>query len=810
MAEFKKGPTKIQPATETIGHLFLSGSGRYYNIPHYQRDYSWNSNEKQPQQFFNDVVSRLQLDKKDTGELVSTPSSYFIGTMLFKGDWSADSGCLEVVDGQQRLTTIFLFLGALSNRLVQTANTISGYGFNDDEKWAILAERFQDLGDRISKDRLQRETSPELHTTCPLLQVEVGENTIDTLVFDKEQEKEKLRPSCQAESNIKQAYRYIYKHLAPDSMAKIDPFKPFSDELNEINKGETDNASKDLSYSNYYIMLAGIFRQLCAPTVIVLSMQSDKQINEVFESLNSKGKNLEPVDLIKNSIFERLPPEPLDHAHKYWKSLKGKLSKTKEKDAQTDPWINLGQFFSIFWPAVEGSNATRDKLYQDFQNQFSDASQDDLIDFLKSADDFAKDVAAMYGIRQPESIPDVYLKHITEGLRYLVQVQAAKQSFPVIASALHACRYKVLPASKLVELLDFLAVAFLFLRDVRGSKYTKYLRRAANSLIKTTDDHSLQEEQKSKMAVWYIRYLEEQLSNVIGDVSEKDIRELLNHKSEFEYSNSSDDRKAHIRVQYLLRIRCYQMLRARSDCRVESEANFVWNVEHILPDEKREDSYTHQLGNLVWLERDINSKCGNSGIPQKVKLYTKSNNPELTDLSGFLKRLQGSDEEKQSAVEERSFNILNDLYEQTIKNPEQLKSEEKDGKDKREAKARRIPPDPSYLKRYNELLKVTGKKKLPDIWNEGWFHTFASQIALNNKAGEQQFYPNDAAFITPLILFDGKTGIQQIDTLLTFIDEATKQHFMFKRRNSKGDFKNKFPSTYRSLLMMYRDFLTSL
>ena len=53
----------------------------------------------------------------------------------------------------------------------------------------------------------------------------------------------------------------------------------------------------------------------------------------IFEVLNSKGKDLAPVDMIKNSLFSILTEdEPLDYAVEKWKEIKRNLKNCVDLD----------------------------------------------------------------------------------------------------------------------------------------------------------------------------------------------------------------------------------------------------------------------------------------------------------------------------------------------------------------------------------------------------------------------------------------------------------------------------------------------
>lgn len=71
-----------------------------YIVPIYQRNYAWG--ELQIEQLLEDICDHTDVDNKD--------GSYFLGTLIVN---QTDNGLFEVIDGQQRLTTLFLITRAL-------------------------------------------------------------------------------------------------------------------------------------------------------------------------------------------------------------------------------------------------------------------------------------------------------------------------------------------------------------------------------------------------------------------------------------------------------------------------------------------------------------------------------------------------------------------------------------------------------------------------------------------------------------------------------------------------------------------------
>src|ERR1700733_10164974 len=81
------------------------GAREHFHIPKYQREYAWNKNQ------WNQLL-------EDIGD---NDSGYFMGSIICVNDTQSisagDEIIFEVIDGQQRLTTLSLLLGAIHKKL---------------------------------------------------------------------------------------------------------------------------------------------------------------------------------------------------------------------------------------------------------------------------------------------------------------------------------------------------------------------------------------------------------------------------------------------------------------------------------------------------------------------------------------------------------------------------------------------------------------------------------------------------------------------------------------------------------------------
>ena len=122
----------------SINDIYFSNKGAsvLYKIPIYQRNYAWEREEIEA--LIKDVYDSLGKDV------------YYIGTLV---TYKRDENIFEVIDGQQRLTTIYIILKALgietvSNRLTYSARKVSAETI---EKLPKFGEEY-DLGIRNGFD----------------------------------------------------------------------------------------------------------------------------------------------------------------------------------------------------------------------------------------------------------------------------------------------------------------------------------------------------------------------------------------------------------------------------------------------------------------------------------------------------------------------------------------------------------------------------------------------------------------------------------------------------------------------------------
>ena len=212
---------------------FLGQNGRQYKIPVYQRNYEWSW--EQCDKLFEDVVIAGQRNQL-----------HFCGSIVFKPIAPTKGiGNNIVIDGQQRLTTIYILLKALSDMAQNDSEKMLPQGaiFNTDQY-----NQFQ--LDETSKMKLK----PAKDNNDQLL----------NLIYDKH---DKIDTSCEIYRN--------YEH--------------FCDLIRE-------KQSEGITVSD-------IYRGIGLLTVAVIQLDDNDNAQEIFERINSTGIPLSLSDKIRSFVL---------------------------------------------------------------------------------------------------------------------------------------------------------------------------------------------------------------------------------------------------------------------------------------------------------------------------------------------------------------------------------------------------------------------------------------------------------------------------------------------------------------------------
>ena len=100
--------TTIEINKKSVREFLGSGKKEMFIIPEYQRPYRWKIDECQT--LWDDIINAFYEKKGDKNEKEGNEKfEYFLGSIV---SFENDHGDLEIIDGQQRITTLTLLFRA--------------------------------------------------------------------------------------------------------------------------------------------------------------------------------------------------------------------------------------------------------------------------------------------------------------------------------------------------------------------------------------------------------------------------------------------------------------------------------------------------------------------------------------------------------------------------------------------------------------------------------------------------------------------------------------------------------------------------
>lgn len=416
-----------------ISEIFSTEKSVIYKVPRYQREYTWATS--QWEELFDD------LNENDPG--------YFLGSIICI-DQSTDTlqdSKLEVVDGQQRLTTLSLLFIALYSFLK-----------NLDSSDDSIRNKVNAL-----KNRLILEDSDEILRLTPQQQ---NNNLNDylSLLHEVGLISYKEKHSNAGNRKIYRAFRYFEKRLE-------DIF---------ANNAENLNVITFLNKVN----------QACLVKIEVLS-HSDAYT--LFETLNNRGAPLTAVDLIKNKLLSQLEKNSegnLDRHFNKWNRLITQLG---------DDYSIQERFFRQYYNSFKnelnnpfrsddgprdplGPLATKSNLIQIYEKLINKEPEQ----FLENLHQASSCYAMMLSMHPQESSP--YPAKVFQNIDH---VQAAPAYVLLMNLLLHKSRYEL--TDEQIEQVATILVSFFVRRNVTDTPPTRAITRLFMRIIDLIEEHKGQE-----------------------------------------------------------------------------------------------------------------------------------------------------------------------------------------------------------------------------------------------------------------------------------------------------------------------------
>lgn len=249
-----------------------------YSVPVYQRPYSWDN--EQVEVLMDDIFASYDLpeEKKQEG--------YFIGSIYIHDKNEKLKGLIEkyeIIDGQQRMTTIALVMLSLYSLAIkkQAPETDQTLLSLKQSLWKYIGRSYSKENRAITLNSIEKKSFSDLYDECFVNPKNIR-NYCDT-----------YKTNNNFEKKVFENFKYVYDRL---------------------NSRFEDKTLDDLlNFADYFLSF-----------IQFIAIDSTCSINKaftIFESINSKGKPLDEIDKIKTFIFSNLEEASYDKYLDLWGKL---------------------------------------------------------------------------------------------------------------------------------------------------------------------------------------------------------------------------------------------------------------------------------------------------------------------------------------------------------------------------------------------------------------------------------------------------------------------------------------------------------
>ena len=511
----------------------------------------------------DEQVEQLLFDLLDAYN-TDNKKAYFLGTIV-----TYDSGSqFELIDGQQRLTTFFVLLCAIKRIYIGLGEPTSVIDN------LVYSPTMNNDGDVINLYHLQ-------------LQYEDAGNCLELI------EKGERRPN----------------YLTQSGERLFDAFKTIQDFLNE--------RFSDLASLKKFVVFL-----LNKTSFIRIETYDIADALKIFETINQRGKGLDPMDLLKNMIFRQVDRSKFKELNMNWKSITRSLEKIDEKPLR---------FLRYFIMANYDTSGEKDGILREDQIYTWLTNNNEQCHYEEAPFQFVQKMAQNVDLYVKCRVPDgtqegnVHLKNIAllAGKSYKLHLMLMLAASNMNADAL--AKFKAV-----LESVVYYTVINKIATNVTERTFALWCKDVRN--IVTPEDLD--------------GFVNRTIIPTVNDWK-------MNNKSNFLRLGLNSMQQ--YRIKFILgKITAYVDALRLGKTTVEDLTGYTQTaveIEHIMPqtctdkasydlDEEEFAVYIHRLGNLTLLENSINKSIHNDNYANKSVAYKQSKFYITSSLSALVNQGQ--------------------------------------------------------------------------------------------------------------------------------------------------------------------------
>jgi uncharacterized protein with ParB-like and HNH nuclease domain len=307
-------------STANQTYRMLMGNGLIYSVPRFQRDYSWTDEEWDD--LWNDIENVLSPE----GE-----PSHYMGYLVLQ---SQDSKNFDIIDGQQRLTTLsIIVLAVLSN-----------------------IQRLINAGEDPENNKRRQD---QLRNSL------IGYLDPVTLI-------------ARSKLNLNRNNDNIYQnYLVPLQPAPRRNLKATEHQMRKAFEWWQDKTGQMYRTGE---ALAGFIDRLTDKLFFtVITVSDELNAYKVFETLNARGVKLSSTDLLKNYLFsvvhaQNQDEHELSNLETRWEELVGKLGSESFPDFLRAHWNSRNKFLrhSELFKRIRDKIRNREEVFALLRDMMTD------------------------------------------------------------------------------------------------------------------------------------------------------------------------------------------------------------------------------------------------------------------------------------------------------------------------------------------------------------------------------------------------------------------------------------------------------
>lgn len=260
---------------------------RRYVVPLFQRPYVWEQ-EDQWEPLWQDITGRAEaiIEREAWGSRSDRIENHFLGAVVLNQIkvYGRQVDTVEVIDGQQRLTTLQLLLAAFRDVVKGTSET-----------------RLHDDLTRLTENGGVRDSEVERFKVWPTNadRSDFGASLVAGSVADLEAKyplhRRKYARKCDPRPRLVEAYLFFARRIG--EFCSEAPA-----ETAETTETAGESVTSVFSADRAYALFEALKRHI---QLVVIELEDDDDPQVIFETLNARGVPLLPSDLIRNFVFLR-------------------------------------------------------------------------------------------------------------------------------------------------------------------------------------------------------------------------------------------------------------------------------------------------------------------------------------------------------------------------------------------------------------------------------------------------------------------------------------------------------------------------